>query len=210
MNPPNGRPGLIDAAERLVAERGLHGVSAREVMRAAGQRNHGAIVYYFGSWQGLLAAVWAARAGNAELQSDLIRAAGDAEDRLVALATAYVRPFVAEVAARKPSYWARFNEQWLAGIRSDFVDSPDPLTPDDPSVPKIAGFEPLQDLYARIADELTHLDPPLRAARVALAARFIVSALAAWERDCIGGVWRDLDTYETELTALMVSLLRTP
>jgi len=210
MNSPNGRQALIDSAERLVAERGLHGVSAREVMRAAGQRNHGAIVYYFGSWDGLLGAVWAERTSAADVQNDLIRAADDADDRLTALTRAYVHPFVAEVAARTPSYWARFNEQWLAGIRADFVDTPEPLMPDDPSFPRIAGLEPLQALFDLIADELTHLDPPNRPARVALAARFVVSALAAWERDFIGGVWRDLSTYETELTALTVSLLRTP
>ncbi|PTR23537.1 TetR family transcriptional regulator [Rhodococcus sp. OK519] len=210
MNSPNGRQALIDSAERLVAERGLHGVSAREVMRAAGQRNHGAIVYYFGSWDGLLRTVWTERTATVDLQTELIHAAVESDDRLAALAWAYVHPFVAEVAARTPSYWARFNEQWLTGIRADFVDTPDPLVPNDPSYPRIAGLEPLQALFGLIADEMTHLDPPNRAARVALAARFVVSALAAWERDFIGGVWRDLSTYETELTALTVSLLRTP
>lgn len=209
MSSPNGRQGLIDAAERLVAERGLHGVSAREVMRAAGQRNHGAIVYHFGSWQGLLAAVWAERATGAELQTELVRAADGADDRLTALTRAYVHPFVTEVAARTPSYWARFNEQWLAGVRSDFVNFPEPLVPDDPNYPKITGLEPLQQLYELIAAELPHVDPPSRRARVALAARFVVSALAAWERDLIGGVWRDLTKYEDELVALAVSLLRT-
>ncbi len=208
MKSSNGHRALIDAAERLVAERGLHGVSAREVMRAAGQRNHGAIAYYFGSWNGLLAAVWAERSTGMELQATLVEAADVGDARLEALTRAYIHPFVAEVAAGDPSYWARFNEQWLAGIRMDFVGSPETLIPDDPSYPPIPGLEQLQQLYALIAAELTHLACSNRAARVALAARFVVSALAAWERDFVGGVWRDLSTYEAELIGLTVSLLR--
>lgn len=210
MKTPQGRQSLLDAAERLIAERGLHGVSAREVMRAAGQRNHGAIVYYFGSWNGLLAAIWEERSRGGEMQADLVASAESADDRLGELVKAYVHPFVAEVAARTPSYWARFNDQWLAGIRSNFVDTPTTLVPDDSSYPKVVGLEPLQELYRLLASELTHLAEDNRPARVALAARFVVSALAAWERDFIGGVWRDLDLYRDELTSLTLSMLRAP
>lgn len=208
MPKPDTREALIDAAERLVATRGLRGISVREVIREAGQRNNGAVAYYFGSWRELLAAVWSTRATAAGQHRLLHQAALEADDRLSALVLAFVRPFVAEVAGRTPSYWARFNEQWLAGIHSDFVNSPTPLIPGDPDYPSIDGTQALQRHYADIAAELQHLEPPLRTARVALAARFVVSALACWERDRVGDTWHDLEGYERELCALMLSLLR--
>src|SRR6516165_4482043 len=56
------RERLIHTAERLFAERGINGVSLREIGQAAGQRNNGAIEYHFGSRENLLAAVYASRA----------------------------------------------------------------------------------------------------------------------------------------------------
>ncbi|CAM3532099.1 helix-turn-helix domain-containing protein [Nocardioides dubius] len=202
------RTDLLDTAERLIAEQGLAGVSVREVIRAAGQRNNGAVNYYFGSWHALLIELWSRRTTGDALGRELYAAAADAPDRLAALVEAYVRPFVSEVAERSPSYWARFNEQWLAGIRSDFVASPQPLVADDPAYPTIPGLDGLKQLLTDIANELDHLPVGDRPARAALAARFVVSALASWERDRVAGVWRDLDAFATELCTLMLALLR--
>ena len=58
--PPNAtatREQLIAAAETLFAERGIEGVSLREINAAAGQRNASSIQYHFGNRDGLLAAV---------------------------------------------------------------------------------------------------------------------------------------------------------
>lgn len=208
MPKPDTRAALIDAAERLVATRGLRGISVREVIRAAGQGNHGAIAYYFGSWHELLGAVWAARSTGAEQQQQLRCAAEESDDRLHGLVIAYVSPFVAEVSRRTPSYWAQFNEQWLAGMHADFVNTPEPLVPGDPDFPPIRGMEAMKRLYIDIAAELGHLAPSLRSARVALAARFVVSALASWERDQVSGVWQNLDDFDKELSSLMLALLR--
>lgn len=43
------RRALKRAARRLFAERGVDGVSVREIVEAAGQRNSGALHYYFGT-----------------------------------------------------------------------------------------------------------------------------------------------------------------
>jgi len=53
---------LIRTAERLFAERGIHGVSLREIAQAAGQRNNGATQYHFGTRENLVAAIYAFRA----------------------------------------------------------------------------------------------------------------------------------------------------
>jgi AcrR family transcriptional regulator len=50
---------LVAAAERLFAERGIDGVSLREINAAAGQRNSTALQYHYGDRAGLLNAVLA-------------------------------------------------------------------------------------------------------------------------------------------------------
>ncbi|MEM7412426.1 MAG: helix-turn-helix domain-containing protein [Myxococcota bacterium] len=52
-----GRQALIDTARVLFAERGIDGVSMREVGRAAEQRNNNAVQYHFGDRDALLFAV---------------------------------------------------------------------------------------------------------------------------------------------------------
>ena len=55
--PTESRQRLIEAAERLFAERGIDGVSLAEVTRVAGLGNTGAVHHYFGGREELLAAV---------------------------------------------------------------------------------------------------------------------------------------------------------
>ncbi|MGF7123651.1 TetR/AcrR family transcriptional regulator [Rhodococcus sp. AG1013] len=208
MNSPNARDTILEVAERLIAERGMHGVSAREIVRTAGQRNNSALTYHFGSWDGLLEAIWLEHMGSINaLRADMLANSGDS-DRLAHLVACYIHPFVAEVAAREPSYWARFNEQWLTGVHLDFVSTPTSLVPADPRYPRIGGMKLLQELFAGITDELTHLTPDARARRVAMMARFVVSAMATWEREATAGTTRDLEAFETELTSLAIAVLR--
>lgn len=212
MHSPNGRDTILHVAERLIAERGLHGVSAREIVRTAGQRNNSAITYHFGSWNGLLEAVWMAHMGNVNaVRADMLdRIEADTSDRLASLVGAYIHPFVAEIAAHEPSYWARFNEQWLTGVHMDFVTRPTSLVPDDPRYPRVGGMTMLEELLADIGGELTHIDDGLRARRVALMARFVVGGMASWEREATTGTTVDLESFEKELTSLSIALLRAP
>lgn len=48
---------LLKAAERLLAEKGLGAVSTREIAREAGQKNHSALNYHFGSRAALIEAI---------------------------------------------------------------------------------------------------------------------------------------------------------
>ena len=48
---------LLVALETLIAEQGIDGVSSREVARAAGQKNHSALNYHFGSFEGAVEAI---------------------------------------------------------------------------------------------------------------------------------------------------------
>ena len=113
----------MDAAERLVAERGLHGVRVAEVVKAAGHKNNSAVSYHFGSWQGLLEAVWQRHTEPVSIdRAVIIAGAVDRGDYdLPTMVEAYVRPLVAELSRHQPSYWARFNEQWLATIALEWL-----------------------------------------------------------------------------------------
>ncbi len=56
MDDSGGRAALLGAARALFAERGVDGVSMREIGRAAGQRNSNAVQYHFGDRDTLVAA----------------------------------------------------------------------------------------------------------------------------------------------------------
>ncbi len=65
MNSPDGQQSrsiatqqaLMDAAEKLVAKKGLKSVSIKEIVKAAGQKNESALQYHFKSLQGLINAI---------------------------------------------------------------------------------------------------------------------------------------------------------
>ncbi|MDF1736040.1 MAG: TetR/AcrR family transcriptional regulator [Minwuia sp.] len=55
------RERLLLTAERLMGERGINGVSLREITREAGQKNASALHYHFGSRDGLIEAIFEKR-----------------------------------------------------------------------------------------------------------------------------------------------------
>ncbi len=57
------RTAMLDAAERLFAEHGIHQVSTREILRASGQSNQSALTYHFGNRLQLIAAMLDRRNG---------------------------------------------------------------------------------------------------------------------------------------------------
>lgn len=95
MHQETSRDLLIDAAERLFAERGLASVSLREINKAAGQRNTSAIHYHFGSKEALVLAIFERRMSrlNARRMSylDAVEASGRAGD-LHAILCAMLQP----------------------------------------------------------------------------------------------------------------------
>ncbi len=59
---------LIETAERLFADRGLDGVSLRQINVASGQRNASALHYHFGSRDALLAAIFEHRMAQIDIR----------------------------------------------------------------------------------------------------------------------------------------------
>jgi AcrR family transcriptional regulator len=112
---PSGRLALVIAAERLFAERGVNGVSLRQINEAAGQRNASAAHYHFGSRDGVVRAVIEHRMSVVDARRralvDRLREEGRMGDPR-ALVGAWVRPLAAELAPRpEGNYYIRFLEQ---------------------------------------------------------------------------------------------------
>ncbi|HEY8524850.1 MAG TPA: helix-turn-helix domain-containing protein [Acidimicrobiales bacterium] len=106
---------LIETAERLFAERGVNGVSLREIGAAAGQRNTGAVRYHFGSKAGLIDAVFRHRMEPINARREAVLAALDASGRgtdVRGLAEAFLYPLSEMLGdVGRPSWYLRFARQ---------------------------------------------------------------------------------------------------
>lgn len=98
--PRDTRQQLILAAERLFAERGIEGVSLREINLAAKQRNTSAAHYHFGSKEALVEAIFEYRRTEIGRRRDELLDRLESEGRahdLRALAEVLVRPLAPEL-----------------------------------------------------------------------------------------------------------------
>lgn len=99
---PDTRNELMRAAERLFAERGIDGVSLREINRAAGQGNSTALQYHFENRNGLLRAIVEKHRADTEPRRhallDQYEADGANDIRL--LSAALVLPLAAKLSDR--------------------------------------------------------------------------------------------------------------
>ena len=164
------RERMILAAERLFGERGIGGVSLREVGVAAGQRNNSAAQYHFGTKEGLVHAVLDFRMDRVDERRVALLAEFDATGRphdLRALVEAYVIP-LAEVGREGEVSWhARFLAQLLT--RTDLVIR---------SMGHRRADRGLVVVLAGLSQRLAGLPPVLRDQRLLLAATLTINALA--------------------------------
>ncbi len=109
------REALILAAERLIAENGIDGVSLRQINSEAGQRNSSAAHYHFGSKDALIRSIYEHRLGsvNRRRQEMLNRVLADGRGSDVrSLVETIVRPIVDEIRESDGgSFYIRFIAQ---------------------------------------------------------------------------------------------------
>jgi AcrR family transcriptional regulator len=167
---------MIDAAERLIAEKGLGAVSLREVATTAGQRNHSAVQYHFGSRAGLVEAVFDARmtpieARRSDMLLDLEQtgATGD----LWSLCEVFVRPLGEAVLTEHPGWYGRF----LAEV---FRSDPALLRAERPAMSS------LERTAALMVARMDAVPPALRAERVRMAVQAATSMFADLETELSG------------------------
>lgn len=126
----DSRQRLILAAERLFGERGIDGVSLREINQAAGQKNASGLQYHFGTKTNLVAAVWRHRLPEIEAQRQAMlaemKASGGTAD-LRRILGAMVMPFVEQLdSGRNERSYVRFIAQLHShpSIREEAFASP--------------------------------------------------------------------------------------
>ena len=116
MTQTTSRLAMIEAAEHIVAERGLHALTLKDVQLTANQSNKSAAKYHFGSREGLIEALVEARMSPVDTRRQ------EKLDEITRLGTppttrqaveALVRPLAAETLGRSGSRYARFLVQAL-------------------------------------------------------------------------------------------------
>ena len=121
MEAIDGKTRLILAGEQLFAQNGIHGASMREIATKAGQGNHAAVQYHFGSREGLVRAIFDFRMEQMEAERGVMlqraRAAGNLKDARTILEIILLPQLDLHDADGNHSY-ASFLSQYLLQSRS--------------------------------------------------------------------------------------------
>lgn len=191
------RSRLIEAAERLFAERGIDGVSLREINQAAGARNAIAVQYHFKDRAGVLMAILARHHPSIEAFRHRLLdeyEAGEAKEVRL-LAGALVRPLAAKLA--DPDGGREFLQIW-----ADLFNRPEPILP-------TTLLEDPDDSICRWRDLV---EPHLGADAARLHRRFTASLYASIElaRRARSGPHTDDRLFTSYLVDVVTAILSTP
>ncbi|WP_430330795.1 TetR/AcrR family transcriptional regulator [Rhodococcus sp. ACT016] len=203
-NPGNAKTAMIEAAERMFAERGIDGVSMRDVAAAAGQKNNSAVQYHFGGRDGLVLEVFRRRMSEINRSRAAFLAKLDEEGRghdVRGLVEAVVVPLADYLrTSGTDSYYAQF----IARVSP----SVDILNPDLSEV-----TEASREVSGRLMRALDHLPRRVAVIRVDLMLNMAVSALAVFEQRRNSGnpvVDTDFDETVRHLVDMSVGALAAP
>jgi AcrR family transcriptional regulator len=188
---------LVEAAERLFAQRGIEGVSLRDVSAAAGQRNHNAAQYHFGDRLGLVAAVYENRMQRVEARR---RAYLEqvADDDVRGLVATIVVP-LAEVVAESGGWYARFQ----ARLRWE------PTSWD--ALQNVASSGSFTAAMRKLNRALGDLPRAVRHSRLDQLMTLVIGTIAGWEAAGDRGANRlSADALENELISTGVAVLTAP
>lgn len=163
---------MVEIAERMFSERGLDGVSMRDVAGAAGQRNNSAVQYHFGSRDGLIVAVLRGRMITIHADRlERLRAADEAGlgSDVRTLLEVLLEPFVDAIRrSPQPTHYCRF----LAKVG--------PLV--GPTIPEITDVRTgSDDVVSRLIGVLDQVPKRTAFERIDLAMQMFIGALAVHE-----------------------------
>lgn len=201
MNIDDSRSALLDAGERLIAERGVD-VPLREIAAAAGQRNNSAVHYYFESRTGLVEAIVERRMNWLEdRRMQLLaehEAAGTAHDPHTLVAMLAI-PILELVAHERVTHYGRF----LEVVRAH------PVIAD---ARRLAGADraAVRIIAARLNTTLTQFPPRLRRQRLETMATVMFALIADYERTLESGVRTPNPDDSTEIVNMIVAMLTVP
>jgi len=159
---------IVLAGERLFARHGLHGVSLRQIGAEAGNRNHYAVQYHFGTRERLIQAIFEYRMRRLyERQETLI--AGRRPEDLRCWVDCYLLPIL-EQGEREGSHYLTFVAMLRQHRRSDLFEG----LPEE--------FQTSTRVFReRVAELLPHVPEPLRAYRISQA--LLIGVHAAADRE---------------------------
>ncbi|MGW0173280.1 TetR/AcrR family transcriptional regulator [Rhodococcus sp. NPDC003322] len=169
----DAKSAMIEVAERMFADRGIDGVSMRDVAAAAGQRNNSAVQYHFGGRGGLLIEVFRYRMTEINQARHEYLAEIDGQGRgedLRSLVEAGIRPLTDFLgAAPDGSHYARFIARVSPSV--DFAGG---------ALNEIRDAN--SEVVVRLVRALGHLSRRTAHERVDLMYNMVVSALAVYEQ----------------------------
>ena len=166
---PSTKEQIVLAAERLFAERGIDGVSLRQIGAAAGNGNNSAVQYHFGSKDRLVQAVF-------EYRLPRLNERGSVPDRRApsrrsaVVGGVRVRALLEQSELEGSNYMSFVAMVYQYGRRDVFEQLPDIF---------LAGIRTYHD---RLVAFMDHIHEPLRTHRIAQALALIVHAAADRER----------------------------
>ncbi|GAB3288483.1 TetR/AcrR family transcriptional regulator [Parahaliea aestuarii] len=189
---------LLHTAEQLIAEQGIDGVSSREIARRAGQKNHSAVNYNFGSFEGLVEALIHYRVGpvnrRREQQLARLQAEGNTPD-LRDLVDLMIRPLAEELL--QPAG----HTHYLSLLAQ--------LLPRPPwrelFMRNRARSGALREVSALAEAQLQHLPRHIRQERLRLLGGHIVQVVAEWDTQRRSG---ERDSSPAELTWRLDDFIR--
>lgn len=196
------RAALLDAGERLIAERGVD-VPLREIAAAAGQRNNSAVHYYFDSRGGLIEAIVERRMNWLEERRMALLAHHEAEGTahevrtLVAMLAA---PILELMDAQGVTHYGRF----LEVVRAH------PVIAD---ARRLAGADraAVRIIAVRLDAALPQLAPRRRRQRLETMATVMFALIADYERALEAGVRSAApDGDAAEIIDMIVAMLTVP
>lgn len=197
------RLALMDAAEKLIAGKGVENVSIRDIVRTAGQKNESALQYHFGNLSGLISTLRRRRNMEVhELRMTLIA------QTLSRTGTPTLRE-VCELMVAPPFELARSS----AGFRRHIKAFGHEITLADASALDIAnrtGGDSTQKLGQLLRDALPHLDESAYRQRMDGALRFVSAAMVnqARQRNAFSGP--EGRVFYSGLIDALVGLLNAP
>jgi AcrR family transcriptional regulator len=195
------RAALVEAAERMFAERGIEAVSLREVSAAAGQRNNSAAQYHFDDREGLVAAVYEARMQHVDARRHALVEELQADGRLDevrSLVEAVVVPLV-DVVAETGGWYGRF----LARTRWDpFAWR---------VLQSLSTSTSFELVMRRLNRALDHLPRPVRHHRLDQLMTLVLGTIAGWEGAPERGARRlSREAFAADLVTTGVALVTAP
>jgi AcrR family transcriptional regulator len=191
---------IVLAAERLFAEKGIDGISLRQINAAAGLKNNAATHYHFGGKEGLVRAIVEYRAeGINRRRQQLLDGLGEVskKGRLRGLVRALVLPMAEHLLGNpEGSYYFRFVIQ---AVDNSFSGAKE----------KIMRWhgDQYDQIHRQLRDLLPELPEEIFMQRFGLMLTLVVNSIAAWERDIPVGSVPEATTAFTARTSVFADNL---